>query len=96
VFVSLVSSAAGGARVDDAILVPLATSAEERAAIAALGPEHHLRQIFIGGGLFLVGGLVTWATYANHASSYVLAWGPIVGGALTFVRGLVGYLASKR
>ena len=95
VFLGLLPARVAKVRVDDAILVPFATSAEQTAALAAQGPEVALRQMLYGGVLFLAGVIVTAVTYSAGGGSYLLAYGPILGGALWFVRGLSAYLSGR-
>ncbi len=45
-------------------------------------------------GLVLLGGIITWLTYslASNGGTYVLAWGPMVFGAIGFIKNLVLYI----
>jgi hypothetical protein len=53
-----------------------------------------VRQLIVGLFLIVVGVLVTAITHeaAHGNGEYVLAFGPIVVGAIAFVRGFVGML----
>jgi hypothetical protein len=95
VFVALAAARAGRVRVDDAILVPFATSAEANAALAAQGPEVALRHMLYGGILFFAGVLITVVSYLANARSYFLAYGPIIAGAMWFARGLAAYRSGN-
>jgi hypothetical protein len=56
------------------------------------------RQAMIAGGaLFTVGLLITVVTYrmaSTEGGSYLVSYGPMIGGLALFVRGLVGYLRA--
>src|SRR5688572_12878423 len=54
-----------------------------------------VRQLLVGVMLLVVGALVTAATYStarNDGDRYLLAFGPIVIGAIAMVRGFIGLL----
>jgi len=54
-----------------------------------------VRQLLVGTMLVVVGVVVTAATYTsarNDGDRYLLAFGPIVVGAIAMVRGLIGLL----
>jgi hypothetical protein len=95
VFTALVTACAPRVRVDDQIFLPFASSAEHTAALKAEGPHAALRSMLYGGVLFLVGALVTWASYSANRGSYYLLYGPMVAGAVWFVRGLSAYLSGR-
>jgi hypothetical protein len=101
VFLGLVTERARRVRVDDQILVPFATSAEEVAAVAGRyaaegGDELALRHMAMGGVSFLIGALLTWASFSTRGSTRYLVYGPMVFGALWFFRGLSAYLSRRR
>jgi hypothetical protein len=97
VFIGLLGGVLPKLRIDDALIVPFASATEQVAAEAAHGGRDlALRNMFVGGAFFLVGALVTWATYEAHAASYVVAYGPMLFGAFRFVQGLRAYLSAKR
>jgi hypothetical protein len=92
----LVASYAPRVRVDDRIVVPLATEAEAARAVAAGGSALALRTMLIGGLSLLAGLAVTCITYARHGETYVVAYGPILFGAYQFLRGLAAYRSGPR
>ena len=54
-----------------------------------------VRQLLVGTMLVVVGALITAATYStarNDGDRYLLAFGPIVIGAIAMVRGFIGLL----
>lgn len=54
-----------------------------------------VRQLLVGTMLVVVGVVVTAATYStarNDGDRYLLAFGPIVIGAIAMVRGFIGLL----
>ena len=52
-----------------------------------------VKQMAIGGVVFLVGLIITIVTYraASGGGHYVVAWGPALFGLIAVVRGLVAY-----
>jgi hypothetical protein len=66
------------------------------------GPAHiparksATRQMIVGGALLAVGIVITIVTYqmASDGGTYVVSYGPVIGGVVLFVRGLIGYLRS--
>jgi hypothetical protein len=95
VFLGLVAANVARMRVDDAFLLPLA-EAMPRNGTTGAGIDQALRDMLVGGTFFLVGAGITWATYAAHGSSYILAYGPILFGAFRFLRGLIVYVSRSR
>jgi hypothetical protein len=97
VFLALLASLAPELRVDDAFIVPFASASEHAAAAkAATGDDGvAIRSMFVGGASLLIGGLVTWATFASGASWYVIAYGPMIFGAIRFFQGLRAYLSRR-
>ena len=76
------------------------TSAQSVAAHPNLARKRAMRQIMIGLAMLVIGLVVTVATYSHASSSstggtYIVAWGPIVFGALGAVRGFL-LLARSR
>lgn len=69
---------------------PLATIARKRA----------IRMTLIGAGIFVIGLVITIATYSAASSSgggtYVVAWGPMIIGLIWTIRGLVSLSRAKR
>jgi hypothetical protein len=68
---------------------------------ASLARKLAIRKIGVGLAVLIVGIVITVVTYSNAASSpsggtYVVAWGPMVFGAITVLRGLVGLTKSRR
>jgi hypothetical protein len=96
VFGGLVTSRAPRVRVDDLILVPFANEAEAARPATEGGDALALRNMAIGGVLFLAGLAVTWVTYAHHTDTWVFAYGPILFGAYQFLRGLSAYRSGPR
>jgi len=99
VFLALVMACVAEVRVHDRILVPFATSDERGAALtaqmAAGGPDLALRAMLVGGSSFLLGVLIVAATCSSRGAFW-LPYGPIVIGAVWFVRGLRAYLERPR
>jgi hypothetical protein len=97
VFFGLVAASVTRTRMDDQLLVPLATGADvsqaQAAQAAAGGQELALRNMLVGGVLFLAGAIITWTTYSANNHAYVLAYGPLLFGGVRFVQGLRAYLA---
>ena len=59
---------------------------------------HATRAMVIGGALFALGGIVTYATYSSAAGagggSYFLWWGPMVFGGWRFLKGAWMYATA--
>ncbi|NUP11780.1 MAG: hypothetical protein HOW73_37510 [Polyangiaceae bacterium] len=84
VFVGLVARSVRRARIDDRLIAP-----DDRGPPAQLTPagkEAALKSMFIGGVVCVAGVMFTCATYAN-GSVHLLAWGPILFGAVRLYRG---------
>ena len=57
-----------------------------------------LQNMLIGGAFFIIGTIVTIATYSSATSaggSYYICWGAVIFGAIQFVQGLIQYLTAK-
>jgi hypothetical protein len=54
------------------------------------------RQIIFGGALLAVGLVITVATYrmASDGGTYYVSYGPVIGGVVLLIRGLIGYLRN--
>lgn len=79
----------------------LSTSAQPVAPHSKAVRKRALRQIMIGLALLVVGLVVTVATYSHASSSqtggtYIVAWGPIVFGALGALRGFLLLTRSRK
>jgi hypothetical protein len=100
VFTALVTSLAPKMRVDGQILIPFASTTEHAVAVAkqqaAGGNDLALRQMLQGGVSFLVGALLSYGSYATKSGYFFLAYGPIVGGAVWFFRGLSAYRGGPK
>jgi len=82
-----------GRRTSSNPLVPSATDAPAVSNVAA-ARKRALRRMAIGLVFFIAGLAITAATYSHAASSpsggtYIVAWGPMVFGVLSIVRGMV-------
>jgi hypothetical protein len=61
-------------------------------SLAAVVRKRAMKQIGIGAAIFLVGLIITIATYSNASSgggTYIVAWGPMILGIIWVVRGLM-------
>ncbi|MDC3952905.1 DUF6585 family protein [Polyangium jinanense] len=100
VFVRLLMASVPRVRVDDQIIVPFASGDEavraQAAEAAKGGVELGLQNMLIGGVFFLAGLAITWATYSRHGDTYILAYGPILFGAVRFYQGLAAYRSGPR
>jgi hypothetical protein len=61
--------------------------------------KHALRQIAVGVAMFVIGLVITLVTYHNAASSssggtYIVAWGPMIVGGVTAMRGLIALVRA--
>jgi hypothetical protein len=69
--------------------------------LAGIGRRRGTRQIVTGAVLFLIGLVITIATYSHASSSgtggtYFVAWGPMVIGIIAIVRGVVAIGRARR
>jgi hypothetical protein len=69
--------------------------------LAGIGRRRGTRQIVTGAVLFLIGLVITIATYSHASSSgtggtYFVAWGPMVIGIIAIVRGVVAISRARR
>jgi hypothetical protein len=69
--------------------------------MADVARKRGMRQIAIGAGLFLVGLIITVATYGNAASSrtggtYFVAYGPMIFGVIGMIRGAIAVAQAKK
>jgi hypothetical protein len=66
-------------------------------SLAGVVRKRAMKQVAVGAAIFLVGLVITVATYSNASSSgggtYFVAWGPMILGVIWVIRGLVA--ASK-
>ena len=66
-------------------------------SLAGVVRKRAMKQVAVGAVIFLVGLVITVATYSNASSSgggtYFVAWGPMILGVIWVIRGLVA--ASK-
>ena len=66
-------------------------------SLAGVVRKRAMKQVAVGAAIFLVGLVITVATYSNASSSgggtYFVAWGPMILGIIWVIRGLVA--ASK-
>ena len=62
-------------------------------SLAAVVRKRAMKQVAIGAVIFIVGLVITVATYSNASSSgggtYFVAWGPMILGIIWVIRGLV-------
>jgi len=67
---------------------------QERALVSEVR-RGAVKGILIGLGLFILGAVITGATYgsASPGGTYVLAWGPMLFGIIYFIRGLFNVLS---
>lgn len=57
-----------------------------------------LNNMLVGGAFFVLGLIVTLATYSQALSrggTYYLCWGAIIFGVIQFIQGLIQYLTAK-
>jgi hypothetical protein len=69
--------------------------------LAGIGRRRGTRQIVTGAVLFLIGLVITIATYSHASSSgtggtYFVAWGPMVIGLIAVVRGVISVSRARR
>lgn len=69
-------------------------------SLAGVARKRGMTQIMIGVAIFAVGLVITIATYANASNSstggtYFVAYGPMIVGAITVVRGLIALARSR-
>jgi len=69
-------------------------------SLAGVARNRGMRQIAIGAAIFAVGLVITIVTYASASSSstggtYFVAYGPMIVGAITVVRGFIALARSK-
>ena len=69
-------------------------------SLAGVARNRGMRQIGIGAAIFAVGLVITIATYASASSSatggtYFVAYGPMIVGAITVVRGFIALARSR-
>ena len=93
VFCSLVAQNVKDVRCDDGLMVELdspgdAAIAERSRADAKL---RALRDMFVGGVLFLIGVGITWASASAHQRYQLIAYGPILFGSVRFVQGAIAF-----
>jgi hypothetical protein len=77
------------------------TTANPGVANAALARKRAIRQVAIGLALLVAGLVITGVTYSHASSSptggtYIVAWGPMLFGLVTTVRGLRALAQAKR
>lgn len=85
VFSALVADHVKRVKRDDLLMTPLSAPPRSSGPISA---DAALRSMLFGGLVCLAGIGVTWFTYADHHDSYVIAFGPIIFGAVRFFQGL--------
>jgi hypothetical protein len=91
VFGGLIAQRVQKTRIDDRLIAPLAGAGPSpRAQATEGGNELALRNMLVGGLVCAAGVTVTWAMYSLNNSSYVIAVGPILFGAVRFFQGLAG------
>src|SRR5215469_6771904 len=69
--------------------------------LAVVARKRGMRQVIIGASIFAVGLVITITTYSHAATSstggtYFVAYGPMILGAITIVRGIVAVMRSNR
>jgi hypothetical protein len=68
--------------------------------IAAIARKRALRMTLIGLGIFVVGLIITIATYSAASSSgggtYIVAWGPMIVGVIWVIRGLISMSRASK
>ena len=69
-------------------------------SLAGVARNRGIRQIAIGAAIFAVGLVITIVTYASASSSatggtYFVAYGPMIVGAITVIRGLIALARSR-
>jgi len=70
-------------------------------SLAAVVRKRGITQIAIGGVVFVIGLIITIATYSAASSStsggtYFVAYGPMIFGVLYMVRGVMAVVRSQR
>jgi hypothetical protein len=78
---------------------PLLPSAASN--MADVARKRGIRQILIGAGIFLVGLIITGATYGSASSSraggtYIVAYGPMIFGVIGMIRGAIAVAHAKK
>lgn len=67
--------------------------------LAAIARKRAIRMTLIGAGIFVIGLVITIATYSAASSgggTYIVAWGPMVVGLIWAIRGLVSLSRASR
>jgi len=70
-------------------------------SMAYVARRRGMTQIIIGAVIFIVGIVITIATYSSASSSstggtYIVAYGPMILGVITIVRGVAALIRAKR
>jgi hypothetical protein len=70
-------------------------------SLASVVRKRALRQVVVGAVIFVVGLVITIATYGSASSSssggtYIVAWGPMIGGLITMIRGFVAMARASK
>jgi hypothetical protein len=93
VFAALVAQQVRLVKRDDRLLVPLESDPDrtgDATAASARGRSDSALRTMLVGGLVCVGGLaITWMTYSASNHYYVIALGPVIGGAIRFFQGFL-------
>jgi hypothetical protein len=69
--------------------------------MADVARKRGIRQILIGAGIFVVGLIITGATYGSASSSrtggtYIVAYGPMIFGVIGMIRGAIAVAQAKK
>jgi Family of unknown function (DUF6585) len=92
VFCALVAQNVRDVRCDDRLMVELDSAGD--VAIGRLSRAQAktlaLRNMLVGGVFFLIGTGITWATSSHHGYQ-VIAFGPILFGAVRFIQGVIAF-----
>jgi hypothetical protein len=91
VLTGLLTACAPNVRVDDAIVIPFATAAEQARALEAMGSEGGLRMMLVGGVWIVIGIALTMSAYSPRSNTHWVLLGPTIYGLVCFFRGLRAY-----
>jgi hypothetical protein len=69
--------------------------------LAAVARKRGMRQVITGSVLFVIGLVITIATYSSASSSptggtYFVAWGPMIFGIIAIIRGVLAMTRAQR
>lgn len=97
IFCALVAQSVKDVRRDDQLMVELDSPGDAVMARTSTREiqDLALRNILVGGVMFVVGLGITWASYSASHAYYVIAIGPMLFGAFRFVRGLMAFGSGR-